>query len=816
MEIGRVKPIKIEDEVSTSYLAYAMSVIVSRSLPDVRDGLKPVQRRILYAMNDMGLRHTSSFKKSARIVGEVMGKYHPHGDASIYETLVRLAQDFSMRYPLVKGQGNFGSVDNDPPAAMRYTEAKLMDIAQETLVDIEKETVDFVSNFDDSLKEPSVLPSRIPNLLINGSAGIAVGVATNIPPHNLTEICDAICYLVDSPEATIDDLMALVRGPDFPTGGIICGKEGVRKAFASGRGKVIVRAKLEIEEVVKERRRIVITELPYQTNKAELVARIAELAKEGKLWGISELRDESDRHGMRIVIELRKGAEPQVVVNNLYKHTALQSAFFVNMLALIDGEPRVINLREALQTFIDFRYQIITRRFQFELRKARERAHVLEGLKIALEQLDLVISIIRQSSNAEAACNELMQTLVLSRIQTQAIIDMQLRRLASLERQKILDEYVEVLKNIVYLENMLADPIKIRYVIKEEIQGCRTKYGDPRRTEIMEEELREVTDESLIPHQRMVVTMGSRGYIKRVNIDSYRLQHRGGKGLTGVTLKETESAHIFLIADTHDSILLFTNKGKVYVLKCHAIPQEFTRTSRGVPLTNLISITEQEKVTAVIRVSEFEPSLSLILATRYGSVKKIMLQKIAFARSNGLIIMNLAEGDELISAKVASSGDSVIVVSCEGKAIRFSVDILRTASRTSGGVRGIKLDKDNFLVGMDVIIPDSYLLTITEGGYGKLTKVRLFTNQNRGGRGVIAHRLLNKSGKLIASRVVDLSMELMLLSTQGIVIRLPVRNISVQGRGARGVGVMHLNRNDTVTNVSCIPAEGLSDTSDGD
>ncbi|MFC1967757.1 DNA gyrase subunit A, partial [Chloroflexota bacterium] len=608
MVLGTVKPVNIEDEMKKSYLDYAMSVIVSRALPDVRDGLKPVHRRILYAMNDMGLRSNSSHKKSARIVGDVMGKYHPHGDSAIYDTMVRMAQDFSMRYPLVDGQGNFGSMDNDPAAAMRYTEARLAKIADEMLVDIEKDTVDFMPNFDDSLQEPTVLPTRIPNLLLNGSSGIAVGMATNIPPHNLTEVCDAITYLIDNPEATIDELTQFVKGPDFPTAGIILGRDGIKNAYATGHGKVVIRAKAHVATISGSgRSQIVVTELPYQTNKASLMENIAELVKTKKVEGISELRDESDRQGMRIVIELKREAQPQALLNNLYKHTAMQSSFFVNMLALVDGQPRVISLKEALQNFTKFRHKVITRRSKFELKEARGRAHILEGLKIALDNIDKIIATIRQSDTAEVARKELMANFGLSQIQAQAILDMQLRRLANLERQKIIDEYTEVLKRIAYLEDLLSNAKKIYFLIKEEIDEVKAKYGDERRTTIYDQGALDFSEEDLIPHQRVVVTLSDRGFIKRLPSRTFTPQHRGGRGIIGIVTRETDAVRLLTVADTHDDLYFFTNKGKVYYSKCYEIPGDATRTAKGTAVINLFSIAEGERVTAMVAVDNFIP-----------------------------------------------------------------------------------------------------------------------------------------------------------------------------------------------------------------
>ncbi|MFC1925906.1 DNA gyrase subunit A [Chloroflexota bacterium] len=803
MDIGAIKPVKIEDEVRTSYLDYAMSVIVSRALPDVRDGLKPVHRRILYAMSELGLRHNSPFKKSARIVGEVLGKYHPHGDSSIYEALVRLAQNFSMRYMLVEGQGNFGSLDNDPPAAMRYTEARLAAISQEMLTDIDKDTVDFTSNFDDTLKEPTVLPARLPNLLINGSSGIAVGMATNIPPHNLSEICNALIFLIDNPEATADDLTSFVPAPDFPTGGIILGREEIKKAYVTGRGKVIIRAKTHIEQITKGREQIIVTEVPYQTNKAELVERIANLAKDKKVEGISELRDESDRQGMRIVIELRKDTQPEQVLNNLYKYTAMQTSFFINMLALVDRQPRVLSLKEALQYFIDFRHVTITRRSRYELKQAKERAHILEGLKIALDNIDEVIATIRRSANADAARNELMNSFGLSQLQAQAILDMQLRRLAALERQKIIDEYTEVLKNIAYLEDLLANPKKILFLVKEEMMELNAKYGDRRKSQLSEEELEDFRDEDLIAHQEMVVTLSTRGYIKRVPSSAYRVQHRGGRGSTGMVTKEVDSARLFLLADTHDTLFFFTSRGKVLPLKCHRIPQDTSRTAKGIPVINLLSLSPDEYITTAVK-ADFTPGNFLFLATRKGKVKRIKIERFSTMKSNGLLCISLESGDELIAAGLAMDGENVILVSEKGQSIRFATDALKAASRTSRGVRGIRLDPGNRLVSIVVIHPDDYLLTVTTRGYGKFSPTSAYPAQHRGGKGILTHKVGDKEGKVVAAKLTSPSEELMLISNHGIIIRIPMSNVRVQKRTTRGVCLMRINAPNEVIAIACL------------
>ncbi len=801
MEVATVKPIDIEEEMKSSYLDYAMSVIVSRALPDARDGLKPVQRRILNAMDGLGLRHNTPYKKSARIVGEVMGKYHPHGDAPIYEAMVRMAQDFSMRYPLVDGQGNFGSVDNDPPAAMRYTEARLSEIAEEMLVDIEKNTIDFVPNFDDSLQEPSVLPARLPNLLVSGSSGIAVGMTTNIPPHNLGEICDAIVYLIDNPQATVEELMKLVKGPDFPTAGIILGKEGIDNAYTTGQGKIILRAKASEMSSKGGKRQIVVSELPYQVNKAALVERIAELVKVKRISGIAEVRDESDREGMRIVIELKKEAQPRQVLNNLYKYTAMQSAFFINMVALVNGQPKVINLKEALTSYIDFRFQVITRRSQFELGKARDRAHILEGFRIALNNLDQVIKIIRQSQTVESARADLMAAFNLSQIQAQAILDMPLRRFAKLEQEKITEEYAAVIKNISYLEDLLASSREVLSLVAQDAKELKAKYGDSRRTVVEAEEIEEFRTEDLVPHETMVVTLTSGGFIKRIPISVYRLQRRGGKGVMGMVTRGADTVHHILVADTHDNLLFFTSAGKVYCLKCYEIPEDSSRTAKGMAIVNLLPIDLKDEVTVLLALASFPADKFLLMATRGGVVKKTVLSEFASIRRNGLIAMGLRNEDELISAGVVAGEDEVILVSRNGQAIRFKVENLRTASRTSGGVRGIRL-VDDYVVGMGIVFPDAYVLTVTENGFGKLTPIKNYPVHNRGGKGVRAYRVNLKTGNLAVSKLVSPQGSLVMLSARGNVVNIPMEQVSIQGRGGRGARLMGLAEGDGVVSAT--------------
>jgi DNA gyrase subunit A len=809
MVVGKTKPVNIEDEMRSSYLAYAMSVIVSRALPDVRDGLKPVQRRILYAMNDMGIRQASPYRKSARIVGEVLGKYHPHGDVSVYDAMVRMAQGFSLRYALVDGQGNFGSIDNDPPAAMRYTEARLTEIAEQMLVDIEKDTVDFVPNFDDSLKEPSVLPAQLPNLLLNGSSGIAVGMTTSIPPHNLGEVCDAISYLIDNPAATVEELTQFVKGPDFPTAGIILGQEGIKSAYATGHGRIVVQAKAHITDSPEAGwHQIVVTELPYQTNKAALVERIADLVADKKIGGISELRDESDRQGMRIVIELRREAQPQQVLNNLYKHTALQSAFFVNMLALVDGQPRVISLKEALQYYIDFRRGVITRRSRFELKGAKARAHILEGLKIALDQIDKVITTIRASQSAEQARQRLMSDFKLSQAQAQAILDMQLRRLANLERRKIFEEYTEVLKNIAYLEDLLANPRRMLPLIKDEVTGLKSKYGDPRRTEVSEQGEVEFREEDLVPHQEVVVTLSNRGFVKRVPSRLYTPQHLGGKGIVGVVTRENDAVRLLLVCDTHDNLLFFTNRGRVFRLKCYEIPAGSSRTARGMAVINLFPIAENERVTDVVSVTDFTTDTYLLMATARGEIKKTASVQFVAVRSSGLIAMDVEKGDELVAGRLATDQDDVMLVTQRGQSIRFAVSSLRASLRTSGGVAGIRLASDDQVIGMEVADPEGFLLTATTNGFGKLTPVTQYPRQKRAGSGVRTFKLIDKASVVAAVKLVSLSQQVMIISADGIVIQTPVKEkdptkgITTQGRSTQGVRLMKLAEDDKVVAVT--------------
>ncbi len=819
--VGRIRPVRIEDEMRASYLDYAMSVIVARALPDVRDGLKPVQRRILYAMAELGLRPNAAFKKSARIVGEVLGKYHPHGDSPVYEAMVRMAQDFSMRYPLVDGQGNFGSVDNDPPAAMRYTEARLAPIAEELLADIDRNTVDFAPNFDDSLKEPVVLPARLPNLLVNGAAGIAVGMATSIPPHNLGEICDAICLLIENPEATTEELCEVVKGPDFPTGGIIYRMrrdttvdadgnrkeikvDGIRAAYADGRGRIVMKARARIEESARGgREQIVVTELPYQVNKAALVQRIAELVKDRKIDGISDLRDESDRHGMRIVIELARGGQARRVLNALYRYTAMQSAFPVNMVALVDGQPRTLGLKEALLHYIDHRRVVIRRRTEFDLEKAREREHILQGYLIALNDLDAVIQTIRKAKSADDAKSKLMgRPWKMSERQAQAVLDMQLRRLAQLERQKIEEEYKEVIQQINYLEDLLANPRKIDFLIAEDAQDIKKKYGDERRTLIVSDEAEEVSDEDLIAHQEVVVTLSQRGAIKRQPLETYRVQRRGGRGVTGMVTREADAVHRLIVCDTHDHLLYFTERGRVFQSKAYEVP-DAKRTARGIALVNIVDCPPGESVTALVAVRDYDKDY-MVMATAKGEVKKTPLSEFKQVRRNGLIAMDLEPDDHLVNARLATDNDDIVLVTSDGQAIRFPVRELRAASRASGGVRGIKLNPGASVIGMDVVVPGHQLFTISEKGFGKRTPLEEYPRHHRGGGGVRTYNITPKTGPLVAARTVNADQELVLVSREGIILRTRMDSIRQTGRAAQGVSVMNISEGDAVAAMAVV------------
>ena len=803
--IGNILPVNIEEEMRNSYLDYAMSVIVSRALPDVRDGLKPVQRRILHAMQEMGIGPNSQYRKSARIVGEVMGKYHPHGDAPVYEAMVRLAQDWSLRYPLVDGQGNFGSIDNDPAAAMRYTEARLRTIAMQLITDIDQDTVPFAGNFDNSMQEPTVLPSRIPNLLVNGASGIAVGMATNIPPHNLSEVCSGIDYLIKNPAATTDELLKYVKGPDFPTSGsIIGGREGIRDAYATGRGKVVVRATTTIEELRNNRYAVIVSELPYQVNKADLVSRIANLIKDRRLEGASEIRDESDRDGMRIVVELRRDAQPQKVISNLYKHTAMQSAFHINMIALVDGQPQILTMKQALQHYIDFRVDVIRRRSEYQLSRARERAHLLEGLLIALQDIDTVISLIRNADDADAARTSLMTSLDLSREQAQGILDMQLRRLAALESQRIIDEHAELVKTIQDLEALLASQQRVLETVSEETSSLKKQFGDRRRTKILEGPV-EQTREDLEIHQQIVVTLSRRQYIKRIPGDTYHQQRRGGKGVRGMTTRDDDIVEQLIVADTHDTLLFFTNLGRVYALRAFDLPPDVSRTTRGVPLVNLIAMSGQERVQALLAVSSLAESGSLLLATRKGQIKRMPLTNLQNIRKSGLIAMKIKADDELVAAQYSTDDQDALMVSRNGQALRFRVDSLPLRSRTAGSIRGLRLKPTDELVSMDVVLPEGSLLLLSENGYGKLTKLKAFPAHNRGGQGIRAFAVNAKTGPLAAVRIMSgEEKEIMVGSAQAQVIRLDTHEIPTLGRATQGVILWRPAPRDKVISVAFV------------
>ena len=783
--------VDLEKEMRKSYIDYAMSVIVSRALPDVRDGLKPVHRRILYAMYEDNLTADKPYRKSATTVGNVLGRYHPHGDASVYDALVRLAQDFSLRYPLVDGHGNFGSVDGDPPAAYRYTEARMAKLAANMLSDIEKDTVDFVPNYDDKMKEPFVLPSRFPNLLVNGSSGIAVGMATNIPPHNLREVCQAICYVIDNPEATLEDICRFIKGPDFPTGGLIMGRAGIRAAYATGRGRIIVRCRAEIEEHSQGRFRIVITELPYMVNKARLIENIADLHKERRVEGITDLRDESDRAGMRIVIELRRDANPQVVLNQLYQYTQMQETFSVINLALVhnQSQPRVLTLREMLDEYIRFQYEVVERRTRYDLRRAQERAHILEGLKIACENIDEVIRIIRQSY--DDAKVRLMERFDLSEVQAQAILDMRLGRLQGLEVEKIENELDALHKKIAEYEDILAHAEKIYAIVKQELTEICDKFGDERRTEISMVE-NELDIEDLIEEEQCAYTLTRLGYIKRLPVSAYRTQKRGGRGITAMATREEDIVETVFTASTHDHVLFFTNLGKVLRLKGYMIP-EASRTSKGTNIVNLLQLEGGERVTAMIPIKEFCDGAYVFFATKQGVVKRTHLSELHTARKAGVRVITLNEGDELIGVRLTDGQDKIILCTHDGRGIRFDEKEVRTMGRSAAGVRGIRLSEGDYVVGVACDSEGQYLLTVTENGYGKLTSPREFTEHHRGGGGIIAHNLTDKTGPLAGIKSVDTYSDILLITDEGVIIRTGVETIRVCSRSSQGVKLMRLD-----------------------
>ena len=798
---GKVIPVDINHEMKKCYIDYAMSVIVGRALPDVRDGLKPVHRRILYGMNGLNLVPDKGYRKCARIVGEVLGKYHPHGDSSVYDALVRMAQDFSMRYMLVDGHGNFGSVDGDSAAAMRYTEAKMNKIAVEMLRDINKNTVDFMPNFDGEEQEPVVLPSRFPNLLVNGSSGIAVGMATNIPPHNLGEIIDGTIMLIDNPETTVLDLMTKIQGPDFPTGATIMGKAGIRAAYETGRGKIVVRADAEIEEE-NGRHKIVVTEIPYQVNKAKLIESIADLVKDKRITGISDLRDESDRDGMRIVIELKRDANPNVVLNLLYKHTKLQDSFGVIMLALVNNEPRVLNLKEILINYIEHQKEVITRRTIFDLIKAEARAHILEGLRIALDNIDEVISIIRHSATAEIAKNTLMEKFALSDKQATAILEMRLRRLTGLEREKIEEEYAELMKQIEYLKSILASEEKLLGVIKDELSEIKAKYSDERRTKI-EKVVNEIDIEDLIQEEDVVITLTNGGYIKRISADTYSAQRRGGKGIQAMTTKEDDFVEHVMITSTHSDVLFFTNKGRVYKLRAYEIP-DAGRQAKGTNIINLIAIEPDEKIQTVLTVSDGKKEGFLFMGTKNGIVKKTHISEFKNLRKNGLIAISLKEGDELLKVKNTYGDANIMIVTQNGYAVRFNEQDVRPMGRTASGVKAINLKDDDVAVCMDIAVDDEELLVISENGFGKRTPESEYKVQNRGGVGLITYKISEKTGKLAGATICKVDDELMLINSSGVAIRINVSDISVTSRSAMGVTLMRTNEDEKVVAIAKI------------
>ena len=858
-QIGTIRPVEITEEMERNYLDYAMSVIVSRALPDIRDGLKPVHRRILYAMQQMGLSHTSKHTKSAKVVGEVLGKFHPHGDAAVYDALVRLAQEFSMRYPLINGQGNFGSVDGDPPAAMRYTEVKLSAICAEMLFDIEKETVEFVENFDATLKEPVYLPARLPNLLLMGSDGIAVGMATKIPPHNLTEVVDAAVFLIGkskvekeiveentereeegqykgrfdprrplpkvakvsiTSEAEVMDLTEYIKGPDFPTGGAVYDEAQIKEVYASGRGKIDVRGVAEIVENTKGKTQIVITELPYQVNKATLVEKIADLVKEKKLEGIADLRDESDREGLRVVLDLKREARPKAILNNLYSHTQLQTSFPANFVALVDGTPQTVNLKQILSEYVLHRQDVVTKRSLFELKQARFRAHVLEGLKIALDNLDAVIKTIRESNDVDAAREALMRKFDLTEIQANAILEMQLRRLAALERQKIEDEYSTVEETVDYLENLLAHPEKVLVVVKGEIEHLKERYADKRRTKVYKQPLKGFSEEDLVPNEEVIITRTESGYIKRVGRDTYRIQRRGGKGVTGMETKEEDEVTQLITADTHDMLYFFTNKGRVFSTRVWEVP-EGSRQSKGKALVNFINLAAEEQGVAMLTLPKESAKLGegyLMMATKQGIVKKTPLSEFANIRANGLIAIGLKKGDDLVWVRLTSGGDHVMLVSHEGKSIRFSEKDARSMGRSAQGVIGMRMRKGDFVVGMEVFSPKldkpvdkrrkvfRDILVVMEKGLGKRTEIGEFPIQKRGGMGVKVANVTNKTGKITTAKMVDNNTEQVVMTSKSAqVIKLPLKNIPTLTRDTQGVILMRFSdRNDAVAAVTTL------------
>ncbi|REK53525.1 MAG: DNA gyrase subunit A [Thermobacillus sp.] len=808
---SQIRDRDISTEMRDSFLDYAMSIIVSRALPDVRDGLKPVHRRILYAMSELGMSPDKPYKKSARIVGEVIGKYHPHGDAAVYETMVRMAQDFSLRYMLVDGHGNFGSVDGDSAAAMRYTEARLSKIAMEMLRDINKETIDFVPNYDGEEKEPAVLPARFPNLLVNGVSGIAVGMATNIPPHNLTEVINGIQAMIQNPDITPLELMDHVKGPDFPTAAIVMGREGIRQAYMTGRGSITMRARAEIEDQ-GGKPRIIVHELPYQVIKARLVEKIAELVREKRIDGITDLRDESDRNGMRIVIELRRDVNPNVVLNNLYKHTPMQTNFGINMLALVDGEPKILNLKDMLYHYLQHQITVIRRRTEYDLRKAEARAHILEGLRIALDHIDEIIALIRGSRTTEEARDGLIARFSLSHDQAQAILDMRLQRLTGLEREKIEEEYAELLKQITEFKAILADEGRVLRIISDELEEIKQKYGDERRTEITSSE-NEILDEDLIPREDVIISITHSGYIKRLPVSTYRSQKRGGKGVIGMETKEDDFVEHLYVSNTHHYLLFFTDKGKVFRLKAYEIP-ELGRTARGTPIINLIQIEPGETINAVIPIESFDPDLYLFFATKQGIVKKTPLDDYSNIRKVGLIAINLREDDELISVKLTDGSREIIMGTSQGMSIRFPEQEVRPMGRSATGVKGIQLEEGDTVIDMDVVDPEQDVLIVTAKGYGKRTPASEYRTQSRGGKGIKTLNITEKNGSVVSLKMVADDEDLMIMTSAGTLIRTSIAGISTMGRNTQGVKLINIREDDAVATVTRVSRAEESDEED--
>lgn len=801
-EDERILPVLLEDEMRESYLDYSMSVIVSRALPDVRDGLKPVHRRVLYGMRELGLIHNRAHKKSARVVGEVLGKYHPHGDSAVYDTMVRMVQDFSLRYPLIDGQGNFGSVDGDSPAAMRYTEVRMMQIAEELLTDLDKKTVRLARNFDDSLDEPTVLPAKFPNLLVNGSSGIAVGMATNIPPHNLGEVVNAVKAMIDDPEMDILALMEHIKGPDFPTAGIIFGLEEVKKAYLTGRGKVIVRAKTESVELKNGRSRILIHEIPYQVNKLNLIKKIVELVKEKRVEGISDLRDESDRDGMRIVIEVKRDYDPEAILNILYKHTQMQVTFGIILLALVDGRPKVLNLKEIIQHFINHRINVIIKRTRFDLDQAQRRAHILEGLRIAIDNIDEIIALIKKSASTEDAREKLMTRFTLSLLQAKAILEMRLQRLTGLERDKIEQEYQELMILITELQEILANKDKQFQIIKKELDEIVTKYADPRRTELILN-YEEISIEDLIHEENTVVTISNRGLIKRFSASAYRTQNRGGRGVSGAVIKEEDYLEHLFVASTHDYILFFTDRGRCYWLKVYQVPQS-GKASRGRPVINLINIEKGEKIQTVLTVRDFNQDGYITIGTQKGVIKKTELRKYSRPRRNGIIAVNIREDDQLINACVTSGDDELLFVTKKGKSIRFSEHDVRPMGRNSSGVKAISLSKDDIVIAMVVVDDEKSIFTLSHNGYGKRTMFTDFRRQRRGGSGIIAMKVTGKTGPLVGAGTVSDELDILIITEKGIVIRQNLEQVHIIGRNTQGVIMIRLDKGDTVSDIALI------------